>query len=374
MSSTHWSIRYALAMVVGLCALLAPAADVLSIGLIGPPHALIPGTDTGSPRITQVQTRADDVSPPMEFSLSHDQTLTTVDFVPDNDSAGARRVQSRASAARTLVRPGSPGTLTEATVAFVEPRGEHHHQLHSDLCGDNCPGSTSVDRTPGCGDGHHSSNSSCLGTSVDRTPGCDDRHHSSNSSCPGTSVDRTPGCDDRHHSSNSSCPGTRGDPPVKPPADPVVPPVHRADPVAPVVPPVHRADPVAPVVPPADPVSPVVVSPPAAPVVNTPVVLTPVAREDFFQLVPWFWPVIVALILLSVGLLILLVGLLIFRAVRDRQRQKWVRAHVRAVAGTAPGVGVEVMESRTDHSPPTCVVRLEPRADSGTQILEEVHQ
>jgi len=150
--------------------------------------------------------------------------------------------------------------------------------------------------------------------------------------------------------------------------------VHRADPVAPVVPPVHRADPVAPVVPPADPVSPVVVSPPAAPVVNTPVVLTPVAREDFFQLVPWFWPVIVALILLSVGLLILLVGLLIFRAVRDRQRQKWVRAHVRAVAGTAPGVGVEVMESRTDHSPPTCVVRLEPRADSGTQILEEVHQ
>jgi hypothetical protein len=134
-----------------------------------------------------------------------------------------------------------------------------------------------------------------------------------------------------------------------------------------VVPPVHRADPVAPVVPPADPVSPVVVSPPAAPVVNTPVVLTPVARKDFFQLVPWFWPVIVALILLGVGLLI-------FRAVRGRQRQKWVHAHVRAVAGTAPGVGVEVMESRTDHSPPTCVVRLEPRADSGTQVLEEVHQ
>jgi len=358
MSSTHWPIRYVLAMVVGVCALVAPAADVLNVGLIGPSPTLIPGADTGSPRITQVQTRADDVSLPMEFSLSRDQALTTVGFVPGNDPAGARRVQSQASAAGTLVRPGSPGTVTvtvpEVTVAFVEPRGELHHQLRSDLCGDNCPDST--------GGGHPS--------------GCDYGRQHGGSSCPDPTDGRhSPGCDYGHQHGGSSCDGPRGDPPVmRPPADPVVPPLHPVAPVAPVVPPVHPVTPVAPVVPPADPVSPVVVSPPAAPVVDTPVVLTPVARKDFFQLVPWFWPVIVALILLGVGLLILLVVLLLFRAVRGRQGQKWVRAHVRAVAGTAPGVGVEVMESRTDHSPPTCVVRLESRADSGTQVLEEVHQ
>lgn len=338
MSSTHWSIRYALAMVVGLCTLLAPAADVLNIGLIGPPPTLIPGADTGSPRITQVQTRTDDVSPPMEFSLSRDRALTTVGFVPGNDSAGARRVQSQASTAGTLVHPGSPGTVTVtvATMAFVEPRGEHHHQLRSDPCGDNCPDSSGGGHTSGCGEGHHYSDSSC--------PDPSDGRHPSH-------------CGDEHHYSDSSCDGPRGDSPVKPPA-------------APVVPPVHPAAPVAPVVPPADPVSPVVVSPPAAPVVVSP----PAAREDLFQLVPWFWPVIVALILLGVGLLVLLVVPLIFRAVRGRQGQKWVRAHVRVVARTDPGVGVEVMESRTDHSPPTCVVRLESHADSGTQVLEEVHQ
>jgi hypothetical protein len=80
--------------------------------------------------------------------------------------------------------------------------------------------------------------------------------------------------------------------------------------------------------------------------------------------------VIVALILLGVGLL---ARLMVLHALRNRHGQKWARARIQLVAGADPGVGVEVMESRTDHSPPTCVVRLQPYADSGTQILEEVH-
>jgi hypothetical protein len=88
---------------------------------------------------------------------------------------------------------------------------------------------------------------------------------------------------------------------------------------------------------------------------------------SFAELIPLLWLAIIMLILLIVGLLVLLVD-------QVRKGPKWVHAHVRAVVGVAPGVGVEVMESRTDSSPPTCVVRLEPRADSGTQVLEEVRQ
>jgi hypothetical protein len=95
-----------------------------------------------------------------------------------------------------------------------------------------------------------------------------------------------------------------------------------------------------------------------------------VAPLGFFKLIPGFWPVIVALILLGVGLL---VALSVLHAVRNRHGQKWAHARIQVVAGAHPGVGVEVMESRTDRSPATCVVRLEPQADSGTQIFEEVH-
>jgi hypothetical protein len=82
--------------------------------------------------------------------------------------------------------------------------------------------------------------------------------------------------------------------------------------------------------------------------------------------------VIVALILLGVGLLAALIGL---HALRNRHEQKWARARIKLAPGPDPGVGVEVLESRTDHAPPTCVVRLQPLADNhGTQILEEVHR
>ncbi|MGH3754909.1 MAG: hypothetical protein ACRDRP_19865 [Pseudonocardiaceae bacterium] len=102
-----------------------------------------------------------------------------------------------------------------------------------------------------------------------------------------------------------------------------------------------------------------------------PPVVPPAVPATFFNPLPWLWPVFTALILLTVGLLVVL---LVLRAVQNRKGPKWVHAHVEAVAGAAPGVGVEIMESRTDHSPPSCVVRLEPHADSGIQILEEVRR
>lgn len=140
--------------------------------------------------------------------------------------------------------------------------------------------------------------------------------------------------------------------PKKPPTDSVQPP---ADPV--VIPPVD------PVKPSADPVKPSA----------DPVVAPPVQSVGSVGLIPWLWPVAVALILLGVGLLALLAVLLILRAVRGWQGQKWVPAHVHAVAGVAPDTVVEIMEPRTADSSPTCVVRIAPHADSGTQVLE-VHQ
>jgi hypothetical protein len=113
---------------------------------------------------------------------------------------------------------------------------------------------------------------------------------------------------------------------------------------------------------PADP-PPAVVVPSLSPVMPAAV---PVSR---LEPIPWFWPVVIALLLLCAALL---VGLLLLLAARSRKGPKWVRAHVRAVAGAAHGAGVEVTESRTDHSVPLCVVRLESHADSGSQVLEEV--
>ncbi|MGH3843934.1 MAG: hypothetical protein ACRDS0_21180 [Pseudonocardiaceae bacterium] len=79
------------------------------------------------------------------------------------------------------------------------------------------------------------------------------------------------------------------------------------------------------------------------------------------QLTPWLW----LLILLGIGIVISL-------AVRARHGQKWVRGHVRAVPGAASGPVVEVMESRTDYSPPSSprFMHLESHVDGGTQVLE----
>jgi hypothetical protein len=79
------------------------------------------------------------------------------------------------------------------------------------------------------------------------------------------------------------------------------------------------------------------------------------------------WPVAAVLILLGAALLVP-------RAFPVQRRPKWVRAHVRTVAGGGPGRHVEITPLPPDRSLPTCVVRIEPRADPGRQVLEEVDQ
>jgi hypothetical protein len=156
-----------------------------------------------------------------------------------------------------------------------------------------------------------------------------------------------------------------------PPVVPVIPPA----PAVSVVPPPAPVVPAAPVAPAAPPPTLAPAVPPAAPAAPppVPVVEPPVAPVSVSNLISWLWIGLILLILLGVGLVALLVGQL-SRVVRARQDQQWVQAHVEAVAGAASGVGVEVMESRTDFSPPTLAVRIEPHADSGTQILEEARR
>jgi hypothetical protein len=111
--------------------------------------------------------------------------------------------------------------------------------------------------------------------------------------------------------------------------------------------------------------------PPAIVVPPPPIVVPPAVPVSRIDPMPWFWPLIIALLVLSAALLL---GLLLLLAVQARKGPKWVHAHVRAVAAATPGPGVEVMESRTERSVPTCAVRLQPHADSGLQVLEEVSQ
>jgi beta-lactam-binding protein with PASTA domain len=77
------------------------------------------------------------------------------------------------------------------------------------------------------------------------------------------------------------------------------------------------------------------------------------------------WPVGVLLVLLAAAVL----GPRIIRARRDRN---WVRAHVRVRGGATRTPTVEIAEQPDASFQPTHVVRLEPHADRGTQVLDEV--
>jgi hypothetical protein len=266
-----------------------------------------------------------------------------------------------------------------------------------DSC-DNISGSSSGGTTPllqrmknnstGCPNttGSNRVNTNCHGTSGHSKPGGGD-----SSSCPNPSVERQPcdrsarnhDCGPRHDDPRPLCdpwnhgcslpepPPPSWQPPVPPRILVVPPPPHAAPPPAPAAPP---PPPAAPPPPPAAPPPPPAAPPPPPAAPPPPPVAPPLAPASFVKPLPWLWPVFSALILIPIGLLILLIATLISRAIRDRRGQKWVHAHVKAVAGTAPSTGVEVMESRSDYAPPSCVVRLEPHADSGVLVLEEVHR
>jgi hypothetical protein len=77
-----------------------------------------------------------------------------------------------------------------------------------------------------------------------------------------------------------------------------------------------------------------------------------------------WWPVAASILLVA--------GLLVAPHAWARRGPKWVRTHVRAVAG--PGVDgcVEIVRPADGPSPPTCVVGLEPHADPAVVALLEV--
>ena len=77
------------------------------------------------------------------------------------------------------------------------------------------------------------------------------------------------------------------------------------------------------------------------------------------------WPVGVLLVLLVAAV----VGPRLLRGRRDRT---WVRAHVRVRGGATQAPTVEIAEQPDASFQPTHVVRLEPHADRGTHVLEEV--
>lgn len=68
------------------------------------------------------------------------------------------------------------------------------------------------------------------------------------------------------------------------------------------------------------------------------------------------------------------VPLLIPPALQARRGPKWVRTNVRAVADTAPAVGIGLTPQIDDRWLPTAVVRFALHADRGTQTLTEVEQ
>ncbi|MGH3974630.1 MAG: PASTA domain-containing protein [Pseudonocardiaceae bacterium] len=156
-------------------------------------------------------------------------------------------------------------------------------------------------------------------------------------------------------------------------------PVPPAPPVAPLPPPVGEppvGQPPAAQPPLAQPPvgQPPVGQPPAAqpPLAQPPAVLPEVPPTESpvapVALIPRWWPIPATLTLLIVA------GILVSRALRALREQKGINADIRIIAGADLGTDVEVMQSPSNHSQSTCVVRIEPHADSGTQVLEEVHQ
>jgi hypothetical protein len=77
-----------------------------------------------------------------------------------------------------------------------------------------------------------------------------------------------------------------------------------------------------------------------------------------------WWPVAASILLVAV--------LLVAPHAWARRGPKWVRTHVRVVAGPSVDGGVEIVRPADEPSPPTCVVGFEPHADRAAVALLEV--
>jgi PASTA domain len=81
---------------------------------------------------------------------------------------------------------------------------------------------------------------------------------------------------------------------------------------------------------------------------------------------PW-WPIAAAALATLLG-----AALSAHQVTRSSRDRGWLRRHMRLVPRAAPAPGLDITESRTEMESPTLVVRLEPHADGGIQVLEEV--
>jgi hypothetical protein len=80
---------------------------------------------------------------------------------------------------------------------------------------------------------------------------------------------------------------------------------------------------------------------------------------------PLPWRAAAAALVLLLG-----IGAVGYRVARKQLEHRWVRAKVRVAARQVPAAEPTITESRT--STPMPVVRIEPHADAGRSILEEV--
>ena len=85
-------------------------------------------------------------------------------------------------------------------------------------------------------------------------------------------------------------------------------------------------------------------------------------------------PIAVLAGIVAAALIVVGAALAGVRAARPARKTKWVRRHVRIVVGATADHRVVLRTTRapTDRSPPTSVVRIEPHADHGIHVLEEV--
>lgn len=110
-------------------------------------------------------------------------------------------------------------------------------------------------------------------------------------------------------------------------------------------------------------------SPPAGTLVppGTPVAMTMTAPASDSLAPTVLWGVV-----LMVGVAV--TASLVNRATRTRRGRRWAARHVRVVSGAAPPPSHGTEEAAEPSELPTTAIRLHPRRDSGTHLVEEVHR
>ena len=376
MSSIRSLIRCALVVAeIGVCAPLALAVGIPSIDSVEELPALSLGSDAGLLEMarnrtvyqTRVRLTAETLARPRNAvagtgcpgsgSSNDNSSRDDHDRTDTHGSGSSGSSGSHDSRDTSTVHSASLNTQASDTVDRSFDRDD---RSVSTGVPDGASANNSCDTGPSGGDSHRGSGLSSEGSHggdfrsdhpSERHPSCGSWNHN----CDDSSSDRPPPW--RSHRPSGEPPATQAPATVAPL------PVVKSSTVS--VPAVES--PVAPL-PATEP------SPDPVPVVKPPTALVPVAEAravsvDSSTLFWWARLAIVTLTLFGIGLLTLLV----LRTVRYRHQQTEIGTKIRAIARAVFHVDIEVIEPQTDHSP-SCIVRIEPHTDRGTQILEEVHQ